>query len=188
MEMLIAGLVLWCGTHFVPTLGHGLKAAVVKRIGTQPYQLIIALMIVSALALMYGGWISVDPVYVYDPPTWGVYVNTVLMVVSSYLFMASQLPTRLRQCVRHPMLWGLVVWGLAHLLISGGVHSLVLFGGLSVWALAEMYLINARDGQWVKPAPSSLKSDVISVVATAVSMAVIAYLHTLVGVSPFPYM
>ena len=80
----------------------------------------------------------------------------------------------------------MIVWGIAHLLANGESRSIILFGGLTLWAVAEIVLLNRRDGAWEKPAPAPRKKDVIAVVAGVVVYFVFAHLHGwLFGVSPF---
>ncbi len=45
---------------------------------------------------------------------------------------------------RHPMLWGILLWALAHLLANGDLASLFLFGGLGLLSVAGMWGIDAK--------------------------------------------
>lgn len=45
---------------------------------------------------------------------------------------------------RHPILWGLGLWGLAHLPANGHLVGLVLFGSLGVFALIGMVVVDDR--------------------------------------------
>jgi uncharacterized membrane protein len=187
MELLIAGVLLWCAVHFVPTLAKDFKASLVDRMGAVPYKGLFAVLVFAALALIIIGWRGVDPVNLYDPPVWGVRVNNGLMVLAIFLFVAAHRPTIIRRVLRHPMLTGLSVWGVAHLFANGDQRSLIVFGGLTVWAVVEIQLINARDGAWIKPDAPGAKTEIIGLVITAVALGVIAFLHNLAGVSPFPH-
>ncbi len=187
MELLIAGVLLWCAVHFVPTLAKNFKASLVTRMGATPYKGLFAGLIFTALALIIIGWNRVEPLNLYDPPVWGVQVNNALMVLSIFLFVAAQRQTIVRRVLRHPMLTGLAVWGIAHLFVNGDQRSLIVFGGLTVWAVLEIRLINARDGAWSKPDAPGAKTEIIGLLITAVALGVIAFLHNLAGVSPFPH-
>jgi len=48
---------------------------------------------------------------------------------------------------RHPILWGLGLWGLAHVPANGHLVGLMLFGGLGVFALLGMLVIDMRKRQ-----------------------------------------
>lgn len=45
---------------------------------------------------------------------------------------------------RHPFLWGVALWGIAHMIANGDLASLILFGGLTVLALGGMAHIDHR--------------------------------------------
>lgn len=83
-------------------------------------------------------------------------------------FGASHHVTRIKQVFRHPQLASVIVWSVAHLLVNGDSRSVVLFGGLLIWAVLEIIAINRREGPWVKADISSrvveFKSTVISLV------------------------
>jgi uncharacterized membrane protein len=87
------------------------------------------------------------------------------------------MPTNIKRVLRHPMLTGVMVWGVAHLLANGDSRALVLFGGLTVWAAIEMLAINRREGARVRPEPVPVQKDVMLIVAGAVLTAVVAYFH-----------
>jgi len=53
----------------------------------------------------------------------------------------------------------------------GTARAIILFGGMAAWALIEMFLINRRDGPWLKPDKAALKNDV-----TLVAFSVLVYL------------
>ena len=66
------------------------------------------------------------------------------------------------------------------------VTTRLLFGGLAVWALVNMVLINARDGAWVRPEPGPLKGDLRLAIIALVLYGVIAAIHTWLGYPVFP--
>jgi uncharacterized membrane protein len=71
------------------------------------------------------------------------------------------------------------MWGLGHLLAVGTARAIVLFGGLTIWALIEIYLINKRDGTWVKPEKAPFKNDVAMVVFAVLVYLAFLYTHHL---------
>jgi uncharacterized membrane protein len=48
---------------------------------------------------------------------------------------------------RHPFLWGVGLWALAHLVVNGDLASLILFGTLALNALVGTALIDAKCGR-----------------------------------------
>ena len=120
---------------------------------------------------------STVPEPVYLPPAWGGAAAILLMPVAVLLFAASHARTRLKRVLRHPQLTSVVVWSAAHLLANGDNRSLLLFGGLGVWALLEIAVINSREGPWVKPLAPPVANEIRLLAIALVVFAVLVYLH-----------
>jgi len=177
MTRLAIGVLLWSMVHFVPSIAAGFKQAVLSRYGEYPYKGAFTVIMVISLYLIISGWGSLTPVEpevltaIYTAPEWGGHAAALLVLIGFVLFLAPYQPNNVKRIMRHPQLVGVVCWGVGHLLAVGTARSIVLFGGLSVWALIEIYLINKRDGAWVKPDKAMFKNDV-----TIMAFAVLAYL------------
>jgi uncharacterized membrane protein len=174
MTFLITGVVLWSLVHFIPSLFAPLKRGLLARLGENGYKGLFSLLLIAAILLIVFGWRSIDqPTYLYTLPLWTRHLGMLLVLVAFTLFVASEMPTRIKQVLRHPQLAGVVIWGAAHLMMNGDSRSLVLFGGMGTWALVEIVLINRREGEWVKPAVPGLGQEVkILFIALAVFLAV----------------
>ena len=95
----------------------------------------------------------------------------------------------LRRLIRHPQLTGVLAWGLGHLFSNGEARSLILFGGLALWAGLQMILLNRRDGAWQKPERVPVGSDLKLLLTGAGFFAIFMYTHEwLFGVGPVPYL
>ena len=99
------------------------------------------------------------------------------MLVSVYLFGAAGRPAAIKRVLRHPQLTGLVTWSVAHLLANGDHRSLILFGGLGLWALVEMIAINRREGERLRPEPPPASREVIGVAITLAVFALLFWAH-----------
>jgi uncharacterized membrane protein len=64
-----------------------------------------------------------------------------------------------------------------HLLANGDLRSLVLFGGIGLWAVIEILSISRRDGAWEKPEPLPFTAEVKPLVAGVVAYAVLTFAH-----------
>jgi uncharacterized membrane protein len=107
------------------------------------------------------------------------------MLVALVLFAASGVPTNLKRFIRHPQLTGVATWAIAHLLSNGDSRSLVLFGGVGLWALLEIVAIDRREGQWARPPALPLSAEIKPLVGGVVLYAVFLLAHPyLFGVSP----
>ncbi len=187
MAFLIAGVVLWSVAHLFKSLAPGARAGLVARLGENAWKGLVAVDILIAVGLIVYGWRTSEVQALYVPPLLGSPVVTLLVFVAFYLFAAANAPGNTRRFLRHPMLTGTVVWAVAHLLANGENRSVVLFGGLGLWALISIFTINRRDGAWEKPEPAPLSRDLITLVASAVVFAIVLHGHEwLFGVSPIP--
>lgn len=187
MSLLILGLVLWWAVHLLPMGAPALRGRLAAKLGAGPWKGLFSLASLGAIALMVIGYRWAEYSAIYTPPGWGVHLNNLLMLVAVFLFGAGHARGRARRHVRHPMLWSVVVWAAAHLLVRGDLAAVILWGGMAAWALAAMVLSNARDGAWARPAGGTMAGDLRHVVITLVVFAVIALIHwKLAGVRPFP--
>lgn len=177
MTLLIAGLLVWSFVHFIPTLAGPLKQNLTDRFGPGGYKLIFTALILLSIALMVFGWRSIEPIFLYALPYGLKHVFMLLILIAFILMGASNYPTRIKSFVRHPQLTGVAVWALAHLLLNGDSRSVVLFGGLGIWALLEIILINRREGAWVKPAPAGWAREFRGLAISVVVFVVFAVAH-----------
>jgi hypothetical protein len=93
--------------------------------------------------------------------------------------------TAIARKMRHPMLIGVILWSVAHLLANGDWASVVLFGGMLIWAVVSIALINAQNPVWEKPAPAPKGKEIGAAFGSLLVYGVIAYIHILLGYMPF---
>ncbi len=185
MIKLILGLALWSITHFIPAMAVGLRKNLVSRLGENPYKGLFALLVIIALYLIVSGWKSVAPVVIFTPPDWGSYAARLLVLLGFILFLAPYAPNNFRRMFRHPQLMGVACWGVGHLLANGEARSIVLFGGLALWAVIEILLLNRRDGEWAKPERVTWARNLGLVIIGAVAYLAFLYMHhRLIGSAP----
>lgn len=185
MILLWLGIGLWSALHFMPSLAPGIRTSLVDSIGEAKYKIGFALAVVVSIVLMVKGWGNTVPADVFTPPSWGPDVTMLFVLVAFILFAMAKLPTNIKRLIRHPQLTGLAVWSVGHLLANGDNRSLLLFGGLGIWALIEMKLLNRRDGTWVRPDAIPAKAEIKPVVIGIALYAVFLFAHPfLFGVSP----
>ena len=181
MIWLILGLALWSGVHLFKRIAPERRAAMGDK-AKGP----IALALVASIVLMvigYRGW-DVETFYWGRSPAM-TGINNLLMLLAFYLFAASGKGTRITRAIRHPQLTAVIVWSGAHLLVNGDTPSFVLFGGLAIWAIVEMIVINRAQGPRGAYHAPPVKSEVIAVVATLVVFAIVSAIHIWLGYNPF---
>jgi uncharacterized membrane protein len=186
MTLLVIGLLLWTVAHMFKRAAPDARARLDTALGAGQAKGLMAVLLLIALVLMVIGYRGAGFVPVYDPPGWGIHLNNLLMLIAVALLGAGRSKGHARSWLRHPMLTGVILWAIAHLLVNGDVASLVLFGWLGGWAVGSILLINAREPVWNRPAPGPISGDIRLAVIAVVLFAVIAAIHTWLGYWPFP--
>ncbi len=177
MTLLAFGLLLFAGLHLVKSLAPGVRNALLERLGENAYKGIFSLLVLASLALIVLGWRAATPVFIYTPSPALTMPALLLLMLAFLLMVVSTRPSRLRRVVRHPQLSGVVLWGIAHLLLNGDSRALLLFGGMTVWAVVEILAINHRDGSWVKPRAPGPAAELVNLLIAVGVVAVLVYLH-----------
>ena len=177
MALLGFGVVLWAFVHLIPTIEQPLKQRLENRFGQNGYKGLFSVAIVTAIVCIVFGWRSSPQDYLYVLPPWSRSVGMGLMLVSFILMGAANYPTAIKRFLRHPMLTGVVLWSVSHLLTNGTTRALILFGGIGLWALIEIPLINRREGAYEKPASPGLFRELRGVVISLVIFVAVVYLH-----------
>lgn len=191
MLMLVTGLVVFLGVHSVRIVADDWRAARIAAIGERAWKLLYTIVSLIGFALLvYGyGEARQATTLLWQPPAWTRHVAAVLVLVAFVLVAAAYVRgTRIKSAVGHPMILGVKVWALAHLIANGTVADVVLFGAFLAWAIVDYAASRRRDrvaGTTYPPGPPA--RDAIAVALGAVAWAVFAFwLHgPLIGVRPF---
>ncbi|GAB5452115.1 MAG: NnrU family protein [Halioglobus sp.] len=177
MLMLILGVALFAGVHFIPSLAPSMKAGLQQKIGDNGYKGVFSLLLLASFALMILGWKSATTTFFYVLPDGFRLLALGLIAIALWLLVVSNRPSRLCQVVRHPQLTGVAVWAVAHLLVNGDSRSLVLFGGLLLWTIGEIVAINRREGVWIKDGVPGWGAEVVNIVLAVAVYGVLVFLH-----------
>lgn len=177
MILIVAGVLLFAAVHLLPSLMPATRSRIQERLGEGGYKGLFSLGVVAGIMLIVLGWRNTIPYSIYLPPAELRHPGMLLVFIAFWLFVISQRRSRIKQWLRHPQLTGVLLWALAHLLMNGDSRSVVLFGGLALWSLVEMPLINRRDGNWVKTSHPPVSTDIINLGITAVVVVVVMHLH-----------
>jgi uncharacterized membrane protein len=189
MGVLILGLVLFLGVHSVRIVAEDFRTRQIARMGANAWKLsYTAVSVVGLVLLVWGyGLARQQPVVLWpQPPVWTRHLAALLTLVSFILLAAAQVPgNAIKARLQHPMVLGVKVWALAHLLANNTLADLLLFGSFLVWAVLDFR--SARRRGPVAMGAVSAGRTVVAVVAGVVAWAAFAFwLHgALIGVRPF---
>ena len=180
MILVTLGLLLWAGVHLWKRIAPDHRAGFGEK-----GKGIVALGSVIAIVLMVIGYRGWDGTFYWGRSTALVGINNLLMLFAFYLFATSGAKTRITKAIRHPQLTAVVVWCVAHLLVNGDSPSFLLFGGLGIWAVVEMVVINRAEGPRGPYHEVPIKKEVTAIVATLVVFSVVSAIHIWLGYNPF---
>lgn len=184
-EILILGVFLWADVHWIKRLMPNVRKKMDARFGAGPARGIISVLILGSIVMMVIGFRRSDYIPIYTPFEGVGPINNFLMLVAVACMGMGASKGKMRTWLRHPMLTGVVIWMVAHLLVNGDLASLILFGGMGFWAVATMVLINRAEGPWKRPEPGPPAGDIRLIVITIIMFTVIASIHILLGFNPF---
>lgn len=183
MTLLIVGLALFVGIHLVP--GHGpLRAALTGTIGENGYKILFSVISVAGLVVTVIGYREAPVSPIFAPSRTAHALLPIAMAVAFILLAAAYMPGRIRRVARHPMMAGVLIWAVMHLLANGDLASNILFGTLALWAVFSI-LSSERRGKRLGGDRVTLMADVAAIVVGLAVFAVVFYFHEdLFGVSP----
>jgi len=191
MGVMVTGLVLFLVPHGVRIYAGGWRERMIERLGAILWKGLYALVSLVGFALFVWGFglAREHHTVLYVPAPWLRHLNALFTLVALVLVAAAYVPrNHLKAAVGHPMLAGVKIWALGHLLATGMLHDVVLFASLLVWAVADFAVLRRRDRRMQAAyAPGTAIGDVVTVVVGCTVWAAFAFwLHAyLIGVNPF---
>jgi uncharacterized membrane protein len=190
MTLLVLGLIIFFGVHSLRIVANDWRTAQIARIGEGPWKGLYSLASVLGLVLIvwgYGAARATSPI-LWNPPDWTRQLTIVLTLVAFVLVAAAYVQgTRIKAWLGHPMLAGVKVWALAHLIGNGTLAGVILFGTILVWAIVDFAASRRRDRAAGVTYPSgTLAGDAIAAFVGAIAWVIFAFfLHGwLIGVRP----
>jgi uncharacterized membrane protein len=190
MLVLILGLVLFLGIHSLRIFADDWRSRQVARLGLKRWKALYAVVAIAGFVLLCWGFglARQQPVLLYVPPLWLRHLNALFTLVAFVLFIAARVPrNHFKAKLHHPQVLAVKVWAFGHLLATGMLHDVVLFGAFLLWAIMLFAASRRRDRRegTIYPA-GTVKGDVLTVlVGVAVWLAFALWLHQwLIGVAP----
>ena len=190
MSWLILGLLLFLGTHSVRIFAEGWRTRQIARLGPQGWKGLYSLLSLAGFALIVWGYALTreHPLELWSPPPWTRHAAALLTIVTFVFWAAAYVPgNRIKAALGHPMLLGVKVWALAHLICNARLADVVLFVAFLVWAVLAFRAARKRDrASGTRYPRGPAHRDIATVVIGLLAWWVFAqYLHEwLIGVRP----
>ena len=188
--MLILGLVVFLGVHSTRIVSDEWRNAMVARLGLNRWKGIhSAISITGFVFIVWGyGLARMGAAPLWSPPAWTAHLAALLIVPAFVLLAAAYVPrNQIQAAVHHPMVLGVQLWALAHLLANGTRSAALLFGAFLVWAFLSFIAARRRDRAEGRSHPPGTPAMTLVAVAVGVGLwaAFAFWLHELwIGVAP----
>lgn len=148
---LVASTAGFVGLHVL--LSHPLRPGLIARLGDRGYQATYTLIATALFVAILLAYRAADPLPLFATPAWAYGVVNVVMLFACILLVGSltspnpALPmmgdraagTKVGGSIfaitRHPMMWGIALWALAHIFAAGEGRLLIVAAGMAVLAL-----------------------------------------------------
>lgn len=190
MSYLIAGLVLFLGLHSIRIVAEGTRSHLRAQWGENAYKGAYTVLSLLGFGLIVWGFglARETPQVLWVPPTGMRHLAALLTLLAFVFLAAAYVPgNAIKARLHHPMVLSVKTWAVAHLLATGTVAHLLLFGSFLVWAVLCFIASRRRDrAQGTVYAAGALPGTVATVVVGVVGWALFAfYLHgVLIGIRP----
>jgi len=191
MPLLILGLILFIAAHSTRIFTDDWRSHMLERLGEKPWKGLITVVSIAGFVLMIIGYgeARLVPVPLWEPPIFTRHISIVLNLFAFLLLTAAYVPRNIIKAkIGHPMIAGVKIWALAHLLANGNLVDLVLFGTFLIWAVLDFRVSRKRDRteNVVRPAGTMSKNLLTVFIGVVIWAALLVYLHAyLVGVQPW---
>ena len=191
MQYLIFGLILFLGVHSVRIVADGWRTHMLERSGEMAYKSVYSLLSLLGFALIVWGFglAREKPVMLWIPPVGMRHAASLLTLVAFVLLAAAYVPRNaIKARLHHPMVLGVKAWALAHLLATGSVAHVLLFGSFLAWGVLDFIAARRRDriNGTVYPASTSTGTVTTVLVGLGAWGAFAFLLHgLLIGIRPF---
>ena len=150
MLLFILGLLLFFGIHMLPFYPE-YRAQLIEKFDTDTidgegmYKIIFSVISLLGLIFVGIGKGSMGFASLWDIPIFFRYIAVIFILLSFILIVAAYLPNNIKRYVPHPMLTGIIIWGVTHLIINGDVASIILFGSFVVYSVVAIKLANRSE-------------------------------------------
>jgi len=146
LAIMTLGLAVFLGAHVFVSMREQ-RAAVVARLGEQPYKglfSVVSLLGIILIAYGFARYRAAGYIELWHPPSWTRHLNNIMMWPAIVCIVAAYIPGDIKRVLKHPMLVGVKLWALAHLIANGDLGSIVLFGSFLAWAAFDRITLKRR--------------------------------------------
>lgn len=159
LGMLMAAVAAFVVSH-IALSSVPLRGPVARRIGEWPFRAIYSVVALGLFGWMVVAFAAAPRLDLWTPPSALRLLAAAIVLFAIILVVAGVTapnptavgqeramavpPTGILAVTRHPMMWGIVLWGIAHLLANGDARGIIVFLGMTALAAAGMAHLEVR--------------------------------------------
>jgi len=159
--LLTLSVIVFVGSHFLLS-APPVRRPLVRAMGEWPFIGFYSLVALGLFGWMLLAYAAAPFIPVWDPPTALRHLSLTVMVFACILVVAGlstpnpsvvwmdgdaiagKSPVGILKVTRHPMMWGVGLWSLTHLLANGDAGGIILFGGMAVLSFGGAAAIDIK--------------------------------------------
>ena len=158
--MFEVGIGIFFGSHLIPFIGK-LRLFLQNKLGENPYKGLFALVsLVGLLLIIFGYDSNTNLLYAVNASAY-LYSKYIMFIFFS-LLIAANMPTYIKQTIKHPMSLGIAIWAILHLMVNSDISSVILFGSFLAYSVISVLLSELRDSE-IKEINPKISFDILSV-------------------------
>jgi len=160
LSLVIAGIA-FCGSHVLLSSTR-LRGALRDQLGERGFIAVYSLTSLVVFAWFVAAYATAPTIMLWPRQRWTALVPVLVMPLAAILLVAgysTRNPTAvgmersaraddpapgILSVTRHPVMWAIGLWAVAHLIANGDVSSVLFFGSLAVLALGGTVLIDRK--------------------------------------------
>jgi uncharacterized membrane protein len=164
MTRFLLALSVFLVAHLVPA-APALRGRLVAALGRRTYLVLYSVVSLALFAWLVAEARAADTIALWDIAPWQGWVPILVMPFATALLVAgllqpnplsislrpaAELPA-IAGITRHPVLWGALLWALAHIPPNGRLAPVLLFGAMAAFSAVGFVLLDAKARQRLGP-------------------------------------
>jgi uncharacterized membrane protein len=146
MIIMAVGLLLFLGMHSY-SMNRAGRDDLIQRFGDGGFKGLYSVVSLIGFALIIWGYTSYRAagyIPIWNPPTWTRHLSALILLPVPPLVFSAYAQGFVKKRLKHPMILGVKLWALAHLLANGELGSILLFGSFLLWAVMAFSNMRSR--------------------------------------------
>lgn len=159
MSAFLISIAVFISVHLILPIPQ-IRNRLIGLIGKRPYLLLYSLLSIGLIVWVIAAARNAPYIELWPPRPWQALVPLLVVPIAAWLLIGgltepNPLSISLRSAsvtriggvariIRHPVLWGFLLWAASHVVTNGDLVSIIMFGGLAALALGGFGLVDLR--------------------------------------------